>query len=180
MVAGMARDMARSLAITSAMLSTIDSDICCCARIAASSSCCTIRSAIMPATNQHTSTISMKLTGPVAWRKIVLFSDPLIRLTVTCNKVMRCSALTLIRICGPGQRGVAGIRDEPDAARRPTILTAARRRERRLLHNWRTSSRSISAVRGFSEWDHGVAFVADCGYLWLPRDARCADGPDSA
>ncbi len=85
MVAGMARDIARSLAITSAMLSTIDVDICRCARKAASSSCCTIRSATMPATNQQTSTISTKLIGPVAWRKVVLFIDPLIRLAVTCN-----------------------------------------------------------------------------------------------
>jgi hypothetical protein len=39
----------------------------------------------MPATNQQTSTISTKLIGPVAWRKVVLFIDPLIRLAVTCN-----------------------------------------------------------------------------------------------
>ena len=31
------------------------------------------RSAIMPAANQHPSAISTKLTGPVSWRKVVLF-----------------------------------------------------------------------------------------------------------
>ncbi len=35
----------------------------------------------MPDTNQHTSTISTKLSGPVAWRKEFLFIDSLIRLT---------------------------------------------------------------------------------------------------
>jgi hypothetical protein len=34
----------------------------------------------MPATNQQASTISTKPIGPVAWRKVVLFIDPLIRL----------------------------------------------------------------------------------------------------
>jgi hypothetical protein len=51
----------------------------------------------MPATNQQTSTISKKLTGPVTWRKVVLFIDPLIRLAVTCNKLIRGSALALCR-----------------------------------------------------------------------------------
>jgi hypothetical protein len=80
MVAGMARDIARSLAITSAMLSTIEADIWRWACKVAASSCCTIRSATMPATNQQASKISTKTIGPVAWRKVVLFIDPLIRL----------------------------------------------------------------------------------------------------
>jgi hypothetical protein len=39
----------------------------------------------------------MKLTGPAIWRKIVLFIDPLICLAVTCNLLVRGSALALSR-----------------------------------------------------------------------------------
>jgi hypothetical protein len=49
----------------------------------------------MPATNQQTSTISTKLTGPATWRKFVLFIAPLIRL-VTCNLLVRGSALSTL------------------------------------------------------------------------------------
>jgi hypothetical protein len=49
----------------------------------------------MPATNQQTSTISAKLIGPVAWRKVVLFIDSLIRVAVRCNWLIRSSARAL-------------------------------------------------------------------------------------
>jgi hypothetical protein len=56
----------------------------------------------------------MKLTGPVAWRKVVLFIDSLIRLAVTCNWLFRGSALALFRPCGSGrQYAVAVAGDKP-------------------------------------------------------------------
>jgi hypothetical protein len=68
--------------------------------------------------------ISMKLTGPAAWRKVVLFIDPLIRLAVTCNWLNRGSALALIRplwkrsaICRRCDPGLT------DSRRRIPILT---------------------------------------------------------
>ena len=82
----------------------------------------------MPATNQQTSTISAKLIGPVAWRKVVLFLDPLLRLAVTCNSLIRGSALALFRPCGSGWRyalgvGRAAARHDRKEAYRLLILT---------------------------------------------------------
>jgi hypothetical protein len=82
----------------------------------------------MPATNQQVSTISAKLIGPVAWRKVVLFIDPLIRLAVTCNSLIRGSALALFGSRGSGSRCAAdgsrhGGRADLGPVRRLLILT---------------------------------------------------------
>jgi hypothetical protein len=60
--------------------------------------------------------ISMKLTGPAAWRKVVLFIDPLIRLAVTCNWLNRGSALALIRPCASARQNAAAVARDKSTA----------------------------------------------------------------
>ncbi|MGF6242401.1 MULTISPECIES: hypothetical protein [Paraburkholderia] len=83
----------------------------------------------------------------MAWRKEFLFIDSLIRLTLGCNKVNRCSAPALSRCCG--QRAIRGVSGHARFA--PfTWLTETIRPVSILTARWRNAIRycdSAHAIR---------------------------------
>ncbi|MFL9898860.1 hypothetical protein PQR71_11950 [Paraburkholderia fungorum] len=109
----------------------------------------------------------MKLIGPVAWRKVFLFIDPLIRLAVTCNWLIRGSALALFRFCASGWQHAPGVSlavapAQAQAACRLLILTVMGP-DATVIAGMRSVSvspiRFLTAAPQFSEWLRGFSGV---------------------